>query len=337
MTQNRTQDQAERSVPRAEIDAVRTRPDTATRQPQFVDLQVNGYAGADFNGDDLSLAAMRMACSRLRADGVAGILATVITDRPTTMLDRLARIVAFRNADPLIGEVVWGIHIEGPFLNPEPGYIGAHPVDAARPADADFAKRLLEAAGGLTRLLTLAPECDPRCQVTRLLADAGVVVSAGHCNPDLETLRRAVDAGLSMFTHLGNGCPLQLHRHDNIVQRALSLADHLWIGLIADGVHVPYPALGNYLRCAGLDRAFVVTDAISAAGLGPGTYQLGGQSVLVDDQLATWSPDRSHLMGSAGTMPRTAHNLRTALGLTDQQVAQLTAVNPRQILKQPAP
>ena len=152
---------------------------------------------------------------------------------------------------------------------------------------------------------------------------------AGHCDPNLDQLKAAIDAGLTMFTHLGNGCPLQLHRHDNIIQRALSLSSQLWIGFIADGVHVPFVALGNYLRAAGYDRCFVVTDAISAAGLGPGEFQLGDQTVVVDDQLATWSPDRSHLMGSAGTMPRSAENLRRALGLDESRVEQLTSRNPR--------
>ena len=69
-----------------------------------------------------------------------------------------------------------------------------------------------------------------------------------------------------MFTHLGNGCPMQLHRHDNIIQRVLSLSDRLWISFIGDGAHVDFPALGNYLKCTGLDRAVIVTDAISAAG-----------------------------------------------------------------------
>src|SRR5690606_10237111 len=121
-----------------------------------------------------------------------------------------------------------------------------------------------------------------------------------------EELDAAIDAGLSMFTHLGNGCPRQMDRHDNVIQRALSRSDRLWLGLIADGVHVPYFALHNYLRSATLNRCLVVTDAISAAGQGPGMYRLGEQTVVVDEQLATWSADRSHLMGSAGTMPRSA-------------------------------
>ena len=156
--------------------------------------------------------------------------------------------------DPLVREVIWGIHIEGPFLNETPGYVGAHPPQAVRPADVDAMKRLLEAAGGLARLVTLAPERDPGSKVVRYLARQKVLVSAGHCDPSFDELRAAIDAGLSLFTHLGNGCPMMLPRHDNIIQRVLALRDRLTIMFIADGVHVPPLALGNYLRLAGIER-----------------------------------------------------------------------------------
>ncbi len=123
-----------------------------------------------------------------------------------------------------------------------------------------------------------------------------------------------------------------LPRHDNIIQRALSVSDRLQIGFIADGVHVPFVALGNYLKCCGLDRAFIVTDAICGAGLGPGEYTIGEQRVVVDENLATWSADRSHLMGSAGTMVRSAANLRRALGFNERQIEQLLSKTPRTIL-----
>jgi N-acetylglucosamine-6-phosphate deacetylase len=244
----------------------------------------------------------------------------------------LGNIVRVRGQDQVITDLIWGIHIEGPFLNETPGYIGAHPASFARPAKMEVAKRLLEAAGGLTKVFTLAPERDVGGCVTRLLAGQGVRVAAGHCDPTLDQLRAGIDAGLSLFTHLGNGCPMSLPRHDNIIQRTLSLSDQLHVGFIADGVHVPFVALGNYLKCCGCDRAFVVTDAIRGAGLGPGEYTLGDRRVVVDENLATWAADRSHLVGSAGTMRRTAENLRNELGLDDGQIRRLMVENPTIIL-----
>ena len=302
---------------------------------KFLDLQVNGYAGVDFNGEDWTLDQIVSACQRLAQDGVQGILATVITDRLDLMCDRLRRLASACHESPEVARMIRGLHVEGPFLNEQSGYIGAHPSCQTKPANLQDMQKLLEATNGLARVVTLAPERDLGFAVTRWLVDRGMVVAAGHCNPTFDELRGSIDAGLSMFTHLGNGCPLQIHRHDNVIQRALSLADHLWLGFIADDVHVPFVALGNYHRAAGLDRCFVVTDAISAAGQGPGKYQLGNRTVIVDDQLATWAEGRDHLMGSAGTMPHSAKKLEQDLGLSAADVKQLTWENPCRILGLP--
>ena len=225
-------------------------------QPQchYVDLQINGYAGVDFNRDNLSDADLHRACELLREDGVAGILATIITDQIPQMTARLERIAAIRERDPLVREMIWGIHIEGPFINETPGYVGAHPPRAVRPADIENMKRLLEAAGGLTRLVTLAPERDPGLKVVRYLAQQRILVAAGHSNASLDQLQAAIDAGLSLFTHLGNGCPPLLPRHDNIIQRVLSLRERLTLCFIGDGVHVPLDGAGK-LSAAGGRRA----------------------------------------------------------------------------------
>lgn len=298
----------------------------------YVDLQVNGFYGVDFNADQGELHAWETACQRLMDDGVQAILATVITDSIEAMSTRLQRIHSFSQQSSIVRQLIVGVHIEGPFLNPHPGYIGAHPVQHAKMASLSDMDRLLDAAQGMTRLVTLAPEQDPDFHVTTCLAQQGILVSAGHCNPSLDQLQGALDAGLRLFTHLGNGCPLQMHRHDNIIQRVLACADRLHIGLIGDGVHVPLFALQNYLKTAGIERCFVVTDAISAAGLGPGTYQLANQTVVVDDDLATWSADRSHLTGSAVTMQRTVQNL-VRIGLTPDQIRQLVYETPRRLLE----
>ncbi len=295
----------------------------------YLDLQVNGYAGANFNGDELTAEALHHTCDVLRGEGVEGILATVITGPIEAMARRLRRIVALREQDSDARAMIRGIHIEGPFTNPADGYRGAHAQAAIRPADADAMRTLLDAAGGLTRLVTLAPECDDGLRVTTMLASQGIAVSAGHTNASLAQLHAAIDAGLSMFTHLGNGCPLQMHRHDNIIQRALSCADRLWLCFIADGVHVPFFALRNYLRAAGTERCVVVTDAIHAAGMGPGHYRLGQHEVDIGPDLAVWSADRTHLVGSAVTMTRAAANLREHLGLGDADVSRLLRDNPR--------
>ena len=298
----------------------------------YVDLQVNGYAGIDFNTDALTAADLHRACVRLEADGVAAILATIITDDVDAMCRRLAAIARLREDDSLASRLIAGIHIEGPFINEAAGYRGAHPADAIRVADADVMKRLLDAAAGLTRIVTLAPERDPDARVTRMLAAQGIIVSGGHSDASIDDLRIAIEAGLTMFTHVGNGCPMQLHRHDNIIQRVLSLAPELWLTFIADGAHVPFVALGNYLKAAGYDRCVVVTDAIAPAGLGPGRYTLGRWDVVVDTDMVPRAPDRSHFLGSAVTMQQSADNLRRALHVPPAIVRQLTTDNPRRAI-----
>jgi N-acetylglucosamine-6-phosphate deacetylase len=300
-----------------------------TAAAAFFDLQVNGYAGVDFNQDDLDADQLHCACERLEEDGVAGFLATIITDDLAAMCRRLSRLAELREIDPLAKRVIAGVHIEGPFLNKRDGYRGAHPPDAIRPADADSMTRLLDAARGLTRVVTLAPECDPGFAVTRMLASGGIVVSAGHTDATLEQLRRAIDAGLSMFTHVGNGCPMHMNRHDNIIQRALSLANELWLCFIADGAHIPFVALGNYLKLAREDRAIVVTDAIAPAGLGPGRYRFGRWDLEIGEDMVARAPDRSHLVGSGITMKQNAENLLRRVGLPEQVVRKLTLENPR--------
>ncbi len=270
----------------------------------YIDLQVNGYAGTDFNDPSMDMEQIHGAARRLRQDGTAKILATVVTASPENMTTCLRNLVAARADDPLTAEVIAGFHVEGPFISPEAGYRGAHPAESVRMADRDFAANLLEAGAGFIKLFTLAPESDPGGRVTRWLADHGVQVAAGHTNASLDELQSCMDQGLALFTHLGNGCPMQMHRHDNIIQRALSLRRHLHYGLIADGVHLPPFVLRNIIDLAGISRCFAVTDGISAAGLGPGCYTLGGQTVKVDDTLVVWAADRSHFVGSAATMRR---------------------------------
>ncbi|UUO04704.1 N-acetylglucosamine-6-phosphate deacetylase [Blastopirellula sp. J2-11] len=299
---------------------------------KFFDLQINGYYGVDFNQDDISAEDLRNACLALERDEVDGVLVTVITDDIARMAARLSRFVQLRSTDPLISKMIAGFHIEGPFISTQVGYVGAHPVEHAKEASWEEMALLLDAADGLTRIVTLAPEQDPDQDVTRRLVKQGMIVAAGHTNASIDQLDACIDAGLSVFTHLGNGCPRLMDRHDNIIQRALSRADRLNFGLIADGAHVPFFALKNYLQIAGIDRAFIVSDAISAAGCGPGLYPLGDQEVLVGEDGVPRAEDDSHLIGSATTMQRMAENLQREVGLTSVEIDRLTRMNPRRLI-----
>jgi len=293
------------------------------------DIQLNGYAGVDFCSMDLTAGQFLHACESLRNDGVSQILATVITDSIERLESKLSKMVKLREATPLIKEMVAGFHIEGPFMSPSTGYAGAHPPEAMRPGNLDDAKRLLDACGGLARLVTIAPECDPDYRTISFFVDQGISVSAGHCNPSLDQLRGAIDHGLSMVTHFGNGCPVTLPRHDNVLQRFLHLREHLWFCFIPDGAHIEFYALKNYLDFVGLDRAIVVTDAIGAAKMPPGIHELSGITIEVDEKGIARRPGSQNLAGSTITMPQVIENLRNQLLLSPSEISQVIDLNPR--------
>lgn len=295
----------------------------------FFDLQVNGYGGVDLNGDVLESEPVEQMCRLLASHGVDGILATLITDSIEKMKARLRRLNVLRRQNSGIAQMIRGVHLEGPFISPENGFRGAHPLDAVLTGDRGVMEELLEAGEGLIRIVTLAPECDPEFAVTRMLADRKIVVSAGHTDASLDSLRAAIDAGLTMFTHLGNGCPAALPRHDNIVQRVLSLRERLWLCMIADGAHIPLFALRNYLDLVGYERVIIVTDGISASGLGPGNYRFGRWNLKIGEDLIARADDGSHLVGSTTTMRRSLQVLTEQLGVPEETARKLASHNPR--------
>lgn len=299
----------------------------------FFDIQVNGYAGIDFNSPEITADGLYLACTQLKKDGVQSILVTIITAETEYMIKCLQRIAHIREQENFIKEMIFGFHIEGPFLNKKAGYRGTHNPAWIKNADIELIKKLLNAAAGLTRIVTLAPEVDVGFRVTKMLAENNIVVSAGHCDASLEVLNAAIDNGLSMFTHLGNGCPVELPRHDNIIQRVLSLKDKLWISFIADGLHIPLFILKNYLIVTGFNKTIITTDAMAAASAEPGVYTLGSIKLKVGNDRIVREPGKNNFAGSSINMRESSRLLQDSLNISREQIKQLTSINPLRAIK----
>jgi len=310
-----------------------------TRQRGYVDLQINGIGGIDFNESNLSALSWERALEWLAQDGTTDFLPTLITDSVDSLCLKLANLSRLCEASVQKPEGACkavGIHLEGPFLSDQVGYIGAHPKQHARPLELDALKRLVDAANGWIRLVTLAPECDPNGRGIEYLAQEDVLIAAGHCNPSIDQLRCAVDSGLSLFTHLGNACPASIPRHENIIHRVLSLRDSLRVTLIADGFHLPLWLLDSWVDWFGEDRVAIVSDAISAAGLAPGIYQLGAQKVAVGADGVPRSADQTHFVGSGATLGRMRNLCESHLSWSSERIEKLFKTNAAQWLGLPS-
>ena len=299
-----------------------------------LDLQINGAFGVDFSASDLTLQQMENCCRQLSEEGVGGFLATIITDTLYNLCGALQRLVAIRRASGLVAQMVIGFHVEGPFLSDQSGYVGAH--DPERTCDASIAKvqEIFEAAAGELRLMTIAPERDPAGEVTQWLTKRGVLVSIGHSDAQLAEIEQAIVSGASLVTHYGNGCPLLMGRHDNILQRLLYFREQLNFMMIADGVHLPKFFLVNVLGLIGVERLMVVSDAISAAGCAPGAYRLAGKAIRVDELGVPRTADGLYLAGSGWTQRKMDRWMASELGWSVMIREKLLCANPRRILEQ---
>jgi N-acetylglucosamine-6-phosphate deacetylase len=286
------------------------------------DFQINGFGGIDFQQDDLDLAGLRVALTALRRHGASRILATLITAPVERLCRRLEVFEALCARDPDAARMIAGYHLEGPWLNPELGYRGAHRPEPMHPPDEREFHRLQQAAGGRIRLVTLAPEWPGSPAVIAALRALGIHVALGHTNADDAQIDAAIHAGARFCTHLGNGVPGMLPRHDNVVQRLLA-RDELTACFIPDGIHLPPFVLRNYFRAKPANRALFTTDAMSGAGAGPGTYRNADLLIEIGADGIAWQPGRAGFAGSTLTPDEGVRRTAAYLGLTLAEATRL--------------
>jgi N-acetylglucosamine-6-phosphate deacetylase len=289
--------------------------------PGFLDIQVNGGGGALFNADPSpeTIAAIGRAHRRY---GTTGFLPTLISDD----LDAVsAAIDATRAAMAQGVPGVRGVHIEGPFLNPKRK--GIHELSKLRRIDESALALLSSLEVGRT-LVTLAPETT-RPEMIHRLAEAGVVVSAGHTNASYAAMRKALDAGLRGFTHLFNAMSPLTSREPGVVGAALE-DPASWCSLIVDGRHVDPAVLRIAMRCKPLDRFILVTDAMPSVGGTEADFMLQGKRITVRDGVCV--DEHGTLAGSNLDMASAVRNAVRWLGLDLDEASAMASRNPAAFL-----
>ncbi len=292
--------------------------------PGFLDLQVNGYGGRDFNlgasdkasGERHELGPLFDALAR---SGTALFCPTVITNSAARIRAALSHLARALDREPSWARRVPGIHLEGPYFSAEDGPRGAHPLEHVRDPSWDEFRRFQDAAGGRIKLCTLAPERAGALPFIEKLVEAGVAVALGHTAASPEVLRDAGRAGARLSTHLGNGSHALLPRHPNYIWEQLA-NDDLYATVIADGEHLPASVVKCFARIKGAERLALVSDAVALGGLPPGLYDGGRHEVLPSGRVVlTGTP---YLAGAGALLDVCVAN---ALRFTDLSRAQVMA------------
>ena len=270
--------------------------------PGLVDIQLNGFGGVDFNRP-LTDEAWNEATRQLYAHGCTGFLLTLITNSEEGYRELFAGLLPRLRRDP---RNCLGLHLEGPWLNPDPAFRGAHRAEWMRLPDPAQLEKWRQEIGGLLKLITLAPETD--LDAARRVIEAGTKQGTqffiGHSGAMGETLEAALEAGAVGWTHLGNAAPAVAPKFDNVLLHALS-QPKLMATLIPDGLHLPphaFRALARALEQAEPSRLLLTTDAMAAAGAGrTGKFTLGDLEVDVAADGSARLPGSGRLAGSTLT------------------------------------
>ncbi|HVW10598.1 MAG TPA: amidohydrolase family protein [Bryobacteraceae bacterium] len=297
--------------------------------PGFIDIQVNGFAGVDFNRPDTPHNEIRKALDLIVSTGVTRCLPTVITGPKDDIVGCLRNLAAAKNALPL-GKVIAGFHVEGPHIASVDGPRGAHPLDSVRPPDIEEYKRWQEATEGQIRLITLSAEYESAPDYIRRIVRDGVTASIGHTAATSDQIRAAVDAGATLSTHLGNAAHSVMPKHPNYIWDQMA-DDRLSASFIVDGIHLGAAFLKSAVRAKTVSRSVLVTDASAPAGAKPGRYVLGRQAadLTEDGRVVLAGTDR--LAGSALKMNDAIANVMRMAGISLSEALAMATTHPARV------
>lgn len=289
--------------------------------PGFVDLHVHGGGGASFASGSAE-EALTAARTHL-AHGTTTTMASTVTGE----IDEVCRQAAVLS-ELVEDGVLAGIHFEGPFISQH--RCGAHRPDLLRDPDPALVRKLVDAARGHARMVTLAPELPGGLESVRMLAELGVIAAVGHTDSDYDLTQQAIEAGATVATHLFNAMPGIQHRAPGPIV-ALLEDERVTVELINDGTHLHPSVLDLAYGTAGAERVALITDAMGAAGMGDGRYPLGPLQVQVTDGVARLVEGGS-IAGSTLTLDVAFRRSVTINGLSLPQAVQSISTTPARLL-----
>ncbi|MDR4888276.1 N-acetylglucosamine-6-phosphate deacetylase [Fredinandcohnia sp. QZ13] len=302
-------------------DEVITFDDSHSLIPGMIDLHIHGAGGADVM--DASPAALETMTNMLPKEGTTSFLATTMTKTKEDIENAIGTIADFITKQHPGNAEILGAHLEGPFLSPKRA--GAqHPDNIINP-DVELFKKWQSLSGDNIRLVTLAPEEPGGLELTAHLKNTGVVASIGHSDAVYDEVEAAIEAGVTHATHLFNGMR-GIHHREPGVAGAVLLHDEVKCEMIVDGIHIAPKMVKFAYKNKGSEGSILVTDAMRAKCLGAGTYDLGGQEVIVNEERAVLKDGT--LAGSILKLNDAVRNMMKFADCSLQDITVMTAVNP---------
>ena len=311
------------AAPPEEAEEIAT--DALTAIPGMIDMHVHGGFGITFGLGDLE-AGLSQYALRAAEHGVTGFVLTISGPNADFITETIAAYVPLLEK-PFAGAQPLGLHLEGPFLNPEKH--GAFNPDWIRPIQLEEMQRAIKAGKGWIRHVSLAPELDGAAEIAALLKANIIHAALGHSNTDYETAARALAGDFSHVTHTFNAQTGLHHREPGVVGAVLT-SEMVSAELIADGVHVHPAAMQVLVKCLGAERVCLITDAMPGAGLPDGNYKLLEQDVQVTNGTARLADGT--LAGSTATMDQCLRNMAGISGVSLAQAARMATANPARVL-----
>lgn len=298
--------------------------------PGFIDLQVNGFGGIDFNDPSTTSEEILWVAEHLFTKGTAGFLPTVVSNDRSVIENNIVTITKAiqrqRNKGPILG-----IHLEGPFISKEKGYRGAHHKDYIIDVDHLWFQKLQRLSKGNIRIITLAPESQNAINFIKKISKQ-VVVAVGHSNASFQTIKRSEAAGLLMATHFGNGVDSSIHRHDNILFHILA-SNKLVLSIIPDGHHLPTSFLQMIYNTVPVKRIVAVSDSVKFAGMPPGSYRWLKSDVELNQHGRLFLKNEPGLLaGSTCTLLAGMNHLAKCTSWSYENLLQIGFYNPLEIL-----